>query len=444
MLWQDLAHKTIGIWGMGLEGTAARRAVENHVPTARLIEISEENLTDLRHCQIVIKSPGISLYRPEIHKAKHNGVLFTSGTNLFFANKNPLQKVLAVTGTKGKSTTSALLAHTLNILGHKTTLGGNIGKPLLETLNTPAEYIVAELSSYQCADFTGTPDMAVLLNLYPEHLPWHTSHERYWADKLNMVSRARTIILNAADHRTQQLARFPNALYFNRDIHVQNDYFYDREEPLFPVQSLHLNGLHNAQNACAVLTAVKSLGLPLKACEEAFQTFSPLPHRLQIIATVQGVTFVDDSISTTPETAMAALEAFARPACITLIVGGQDRGQDFTDFISYVAAHPNVQLITLPDTGKRVATLARARSITTYESTTMASAVQTAKRITPAGGLVLLSPAAPSYNMFKNFEERGYAFQTSVKESQSPLPSINPQNKYMAFLIHLYRKIWNR
>lgn len=417
MLWENLAHKTIGIWGMGVEGKAAFTAVSRHVPSARIIEIGEENLGDIDQCAIVIKSPGVSLYRPEIEHAKQQGILFTSGTNLFFANKSKAVKVLAVTGTKGKSTTSSLLAHTLTALGYKTVLGGNIGKPLVELSDTDADFVVAELSSYQCADFTGTPDVAVLLNLYPEHLPWHKSHDRYWGDKLNMVSRAKTIILNASDNRTNERVHIQNALYFNQDIHIENGYFYDKQEALFPIQSLNLTGLHNAQNACAVLTVLHHLGLDLKGCERAFQTFTTLEHRLQIIGEKDELTFVDDSISTTPETAVAAMQAFGHARPITLIVGGQDRGQDYTDFISYVSKHETVRLITLPDTGVRVAAAAKSAGIETHAARTMAEAVQIAKRITPSNGLVLLSPAAPSYNMYKNFEQRGDDFKKQALQT---------------------------
>ncbi|MBO7257631.1 MAG: hypothetical protein J6V11_01685, partial [Alphaproteobacteria bacterium] len=246
MLWKDLNNKRIGIWGMGKEGLSAKQAILKYTSPSSITEITEENMNDIFGCNIIIKSPGVSLYRPEIVQAQQNGILITSSTNLFFANKNPKATIIAVTGTKGKSTTSSLLAHTLSILGKKTVLGGNIGVPLVDLLDTKADYIIAELSSYQCADFIGNPDIGILVNLYPEHLPWHGSHDKYYQDKLNMISSASTQILNALDKRTHSYTnsnnRFKNIVYFNKDIHSDGIYFYDKDEELFPCSSLNLVG----------------------------------------------------------------------------------------------------------------------------------------------------------------------------------------------------------
>lgn len=412
MLWTDLQNKTVGIWGMGHEGIAAKRAMEHFAPSAHLIEIEEENVGDLSKCAVVIKSPGVSLYRPEIRAAKTAGVIFTSGTNLFFANKKHGQKVIAITGTKGKSTTSSLLAHTLQTLGKKVALGGNIGVPLLDLIDTDAEIVVAELSSYQCADFVGKPDMAVLVNLYPEHLHWHGSHEQYYADKINMVAQAKTPVLNALDARTKKLVHLPHALYFNREINEDGVFFYDTQLPLFKTYHLPLKGDHNLKNACAVLTVLKALKLDLMAAKQGFKTFMALPHRLEILGDKKELTFVDDSISTTPETAIAALKAFADRSSISLIVGGQDRGQDFTELLDFIAVEQGrIKLITLPDTGIRIAEQAQKTGITPHPANTVEQAVRIAKDITYPGGVVLLSPAAASYNAYKNFEERGADFK---------------------------------
>ncbi len=390
MLWQDLEHKRVAIWGMGREGLAVKQTLQRHVPNATIVEISEDNLQDIYTADVLIKSPGVSLYRPEIGKAKEQGIAVTSGTNLFMTNRNPKAKVIAITGTKGKSTTSSLLAHTLQAYGFKVCLGGNIGMPLLDFVDEESDYVVAELSSYQCADFVGKPDMAVLLNMYPEHLQWHGSHEQYYADKKHMWNQG----LWQLDNRENR-------------IHIKDDYFYDEEKQLFPISSLNLRGIHNAQNACVVLAVLKHLGLDLLKAEEAFKTFKGLAHRLQIVAEQGGITFVDDSISTTPETAICAMESFQEKS-ITLLVGGFDRGQDYTELNHYIAAH-QVQAIALPTTGDRIET--------SHHVQTIEDAVALAKQITPEGGIVLLSPAAPSYNQYKNFEERGLAFQTAVKST---------------------------
>ena len=384
MLWQDLEHKRIAIWGMGREGLAVKLALQKHVPGAEILEITEDNLDDIFGAQVLVKSPGVSLYRPEITKAKEQGIVVTSGTNLFMANKNPHTKVIAITGTKGKSTTSSLMAHTLKAYGFKVCLGGNIGVPLIDFVDEPADYVVAELSSYQCADFDGKPDVSVLLNLYPEHLQWHGSHEQYYADKRHMWSQG----LWQLDNR-------------DNEIQVENDFFVDAAKQLFPISSLNLRGLHNAQNACVVLAVLKHLGLDLAKAEEGFRTFEGLAHRLQIVGEQDGLTFVDDSISTTPETAICAMESF-KGQTITLLVGGFDRGQDYAKLNQYIKDN-GVQAIALPITGDWVET--------PHHMQTIKEAVALAKQITEKGGIVLLSPAAPSYNMYKNFEARGDDFK---------------------------------
>lgn len=410
MLFAELNGKTVGIWGMGKEGIAAKKAVETLAVPGRILEIGENNLNDLDLCDILIKSPGVSLYRPEIVRARTKGIIVTSGTNLFLANHDKTQKIIAVTGTKGKSTTSSMLYHVLKELGCSVALGGNIGVPLLELLpeitddktkNTQtATIVIAELSSYQCADLTGKIDMAVLVNLYPEHLPWHMTHERYYLDKLNMVRQAESCFLNAKDEKTNELiAAMPDikgkAIWFN-------------EKPL-ELEKFPLKGEHNLQNASAVLKVIEALGLDTRKALKALQSFEPLPHRLQIIAKKNGITFVDDSISTTPETAIAAMEAF-KGAPITLIMGGQERSQDYQALADYVNAH-NVCVVTLPDTGRRMDKL-----VQTHAAKDMQQAVTFAKKQTPEGGIVLLSPAAPSYNMYQNFEQRGIDFKRYVSD----------------------------
>ena len=418
MYWQNLENKTIGIWGSGKEGNAAKTAILQHVVQKEIIDISEDNLDDIYRCQVVVKSPGVSLYRGEIVKAKGEGVKFTSSSNLFFANRAKDTNIVAITGTKGKSTTSSLLAHTLKELGIEVELAGNIGRPLVELVDTKAKWVIAEMSSYQCADLAYGADIGVLLNLYPEHLQWHGSHERYYADKINMLVQAELKVLNTSDERSQKITHFDDAIYFNdtNAIHINDGYFYDGQNKLFATSFLPLLGEHNAQNACAVLTVIKAMGLNVKNCEKAFATFKGLKHRLDIIGEYNGITFVDDSISTTPETAIAALKALDKGQYLTLLAGGFDRGQDYKGLAEYTSSiKDRCTIITLPDTGVRVSAEADKYGIKTIAVANMTEAVEQAFRITPQGGAVILSPAAPSYNCYKNFEERGEDFANCVK-----------------------------
>ncbi len=419
MIWSDFKNKTVGIWGMGKEGEAALKALQRYAPSAQIIPITEENKQDLQFCQILIKSPGVSLYRSEIQELKQKGIPILSGSSLFFQNKNPKTKVLAVTGTKGKSTTSSLLAHTLSEIGISVSLGGNIGVPLLDLLETPSDFVVAELSSYQCADLVGHPYIAVLLNLYPEHLQWHGTHEQYYHDKLNMIRHSHFPILNATDPLTKKFATdIQPSLFFNGDkgIHIKDNFFYDSDQALFPISHLNLRGRHNAENACAVLSVIKALDFSFTPCEKAFQTFQPLPHRLQPIGTYHSISFIDDSISTTPETVIAGLNALQNGHPITVLVGGFDRGQNYDALIRYIKESPiTIRLITLPDTGSRIQQAAKKEGLFVEPANNMREAVQKAFQITPKEGTVLLSPGAPSYNAYRNFEERGADFKREVE-----------------------------
>ena len=383
MKWSELSGKKIGLWGMGKEGQSSQAALLKHVPDAQLIEIGEENLQALYDCQIIVKSPGVCLYRPEVAKLREMGIAITSNTNLYMSNKGLNTKVICITGTKGKSTTSSLLAHTLKSLEKSVCLGGNIGKPLLDFVDEDVEYMVDETSSYQCADFQGTPELGILVALYSAHLPWHGTLERYHADKMNMIRQAKKQI----DIRSLSFS-------------VKEGYFYDGRIRLFPVSSLPLYGVHNARNACVVLQAIKELGLDPAACEQAFQTFTPLPHRLQPVAEKEGVLYINDSIATLPEPVIAALDTFAdRP--ITLIVGGWDGGYDYTK-LNQIIQERGILALALPDTGAKITT--------PFHVANMREAVALAHEKTPRGGVVLMSPGAPSYNQYKNFEERGADF----------------------------------
>ena len=389
MKWSEFARKKVGIWGMGREGQSAFRAIQSHVSNVQLVEIGENNLNDLYTCQVIVKSPGVSLYRPEIEEIKKRGIILTSGTNIYMANKNPETKVICITGTKGKSTTSSLLAHTLKFLGKSVCLGGNIGKPLLDFVDEKPEFMVAETSSYQCADFVGTPELGILVALYSAHLPWHGSLERYHADKMNMMHQA---------HKTIDI-RFLN-------FDVKEGYFCEQNTKLFLLSSLPVYGAHNAQNACVVLQAIKELNLNPADCEKAFQSFIPLPHRLQKVAEKEGVLYINDSIATLPEPVIAALDTFMGHP-ITLIVGGWDGGYDYTQ-LNQVIQDRGVLALALPDTGAKITT--------PYHVANMCEAVKIAHEKTPAGGVVLMSPGAPSYNQYKNFEERGTDFIKLVNE----------------------------
>ena len=414
MLLNSLKNK-VTVYGKGLEGAAAADFLTRLGCNVEIVCDPLDKALD----GVVVKSPGISLYRDDVKKAAQNGVVFTSGTNLFMEYCAGLEKrpvLIGVTATKGKSTTSTLIAHLLNALGHKTALGGNIGKPVVSYAFEAQNYdfVVDEISSYQAADLKRGFDVCAVLNLYPEHIDWHLTHENYYRDKLNILrvrKDGQKAVLNAQNDRLRAMTQNEKDVVFYNDgagVHLQDGMFYDGETPLFETGVLHLRGEHNLENACAALTVLKILGFDLKQTRAGLESFRALPHRLQPLGEKKGALFVNDSISTTPETAIAAMEAFAGKK-IALIAGGYDRKQEYADLAAYIAKRGNVTVVAVPSTGRRLAQAVRDAGAKAYEAADLPSAVDVA--VCLDADVILLSPAAPSYDFYKNFEERGTLFK---------------------------------
>jgi UDP-N-acetylmuramoyl-L-alanine---L-glutamate ligase len=435
----DLAERRVAVWGYGREGRAAISALRRRLPTHPItVFCSEAECGDLDPASetsrfapvsaitkppdagalgafdVVIKSPGISAYRPELLEAQHNGTSFTSGTALWFA-EHPEARVIAVTGTKGKSTVSALLAHFLRALGRRTALAGNIGLPLLDLLDPPEtpDWWVVELSSFQTRAAPHV-EIGVINNLYEEHLDWHLSRSNYVADKLAIAARAQYVVVNAEQSDLEKLGVAAVRSEFNIENgwHVHADAIWHDGEHVLPLVSIPLPGVHNAQNVCAALAAIDAAGEDARSLVVHIATFKPLPHRLQTLGAHEGIDYVNDSISTTPYAAIEALRSLEKRE-VTILVGGFDRGVSWQPFAEFVAAHPPRAVITMG--ANRAAIEAALRRIEprafAFESApTLAEAFVRARAQTRAGGVVLLSPGAPSFDQFHDYAERGRAF----------------------------------
>ncbi|PCI44983.1 MAG: UDP-N-acetylmuramoyl-L-alanine--D-glutamate ligase [Alphaproteobacteria bacterium] len=434
MILSDLENKNLAIWGLGREGIESYHTLRALFPAKPLLLINRErpdNIPDddltsfipeadlkdnIGPLDVVIKTPGISLYHPLVTMLKQHGVTITSATNIWFANRRKKATTIAVTGSNGKSTTCALLQYILSGLGHKTELGGNIGTPLL-SLDKNAEYYVIELSSYQTADLDQAPDIAVLLNLFPEHIDWHQSHEQYFTDKINLIlTGAKIIILNRTDPRIKaMITGLPaDGLWFNDPcaIHYHGKFIWVGDDSLGLIEDITLPGNHNLENICAALTVCKALGLDLKKSFKLAASYSGLPHRLENLGITAGRTYINDSISTTPEATIAALKSFeGRP--VTLLAGGQNRNQDYSSLARYIKDHPGVSVITAYQTGPAICLALNKIGLSSSVVTAidLKTSVAIAKKTTPDGGIILLSPAAPSYDAFENFEQRGDLFR---------------------------------
>jgi UDP-N-acetylmuramoylalanine--D-glutamate ligase len=429
----DLGCRRIAIWGLAREGRAAIRLLRQSHPGLSLVLIDDhasarpppgldnvacafgaEVAAALDGIEILVKSPGVSLYRREIATARDRGTVVTSLLNLWFAEQLPV-KTICITGTKGKSTTASLLAHLLNRLGHRTALAGNIGVPVTE-IGAATRFAVIEVSSYQAADFVGVCDIAVLTSLYPEHLDWHRSVENYYRDKANLLRRARQRIVAAGaaaaidpylGDRRSDLIRFGD----RAGVHPENAEIFDARVSLGRVDDPYLARPHNLSDLCAALSVAKALGIAPTAALEAARGFAGLAHRQQELGTKGGILFVDDSISTIPESTLAALDVYAGRD-ITLILGGYDRGIDYDRLVAALAQGRARRALCLGESGARIRAALAAGSgrCAVGLAGSMAEAVAAALRTTPPGGVVLLSPAAPSYGQYRDFRERGQDF----------------------------------
>jgi len=427
----DLADRRVAIWGYGREGRAALAALGSRLPDSRFtVFCSDAEARELRDgaialslppdaaalsaFDVVVKSPGISAYRPEIIEAQHNGTLFTSGTALWFA-EHADARVIAVTGTKGKSTVSALIAHFLRALGRRTALAGNIGLPLLELLDAPVrpDWWVVELSSFQTRAAPRV-EIGVVNNLYEEHLDWHGTRERYAADKLALANAAKTLVVNALQPEiVTRTAAHPHRVSFGDTAgwHVRDGAIFRAAQRVIGIAELPLPGEHNALNVCAALTALEAAGEDARAALSSIGTFRALPHRLQTLGARDDITWIDDSIATTPQATLEAL-ASLRDRAVTVLVGGHDRGLDWRPFADDVQRDPPHAIITMGANGARIARVLReASGRYRLEATlTLHEAVAAARSITPSNGIVLLSPGAPSFDQFRDYAERGRAF----------------------------------
>lgn len=431
MRWADLEGRRVAVWGFGREGRAALHAFERRLPgqVADLfcaageaadakaafpwVHVHERtpDADALAAFDVVVKSPGISAYRPELLAAMARGTRCTSGSALWFAGHVDA-RTIAVTGTKGKSTTSALIAHLARSLGVRTALAGNIGMPVLELDEGEAALWVIELSSFQTGEAIGV-DLGVVTSLYEEHLDWHGSRERYVDDKLKLLAASARVLVNATQpHLLARAIDHPGLHTFGDAAgwHVADGWITRGDERVIEASRVAAPGMHNAINACAALAALEIMGLDARAAAPAVATFVPLPHRLQPLGTRDGLSWVNDSISTTPLASLAALDSVRAPR-VALIVGGHDRGLDWTPFVDAMRQHAPTAIICQGANGERIAdALAAAAVRGVHRASDLAQAVATARDVLGGDGCVVLSPGAPSFDQFRDYADRGRRF----------------------------------
>jgi UDP-N-acetylmuramoylalanine--D-glutamate ligase len=429
--WADLRERPVGVWGAGVEGRATLRrlavmgivpeVVVDDRPPSKAIDgvtvapTSPAALARLGACTYVVKSPGISRHGEAARTVEAGGARLVGGLGLWLEEADG-SRVACVTGTKGKSTTSSVAAALAERLGTRCFVGGNLGSPPWDPeASSEVDRWIIETSSYQAADVSRSPEVVVVTSLSDDHLDWHGDRATYVADKLSLCSQpgARVTVANGDDARVRAHAHLlgPEVVWV--------------ELPASPpawAEGLGLLGAHNLRNALMAQRALIELGVDGAedggALAAAAAAGVPgLESRLELVATVDGVRFVDDGLATNVLPTAAALAAFAGQR-IALLVGGQDRGIDYAPLADAVASAGEVLVLAMPDNGPRIAAALRQAplpaSVEVREVADLEAAVAAGFGWARPGGVVLLSPAAPSFGHYRDYRDRAAAFRAAA------------------------------
>ena len=407
-----LRGKRILILGFGREGKSTRAFLQRHLPDAMVAVADKNAMEGVSHSgeryleaiydyDIVIKTPGISLKDVDT-----KGVEITSQTDLFLSQFH--HQTIGISGTKGKSTTTSMIYHLLKESGRDAILTGNIGIPCFDVMEQIHEdsIVVYELSAHQLEYVHNSPRVGVLLNVFEEHLDHFGTFERYKHAKFNLLR-----FMGADDYAVVHDSLMMETLELGVNNVVFPNMDFDIDEDALPVL-----GPHNLLNVKAALCACAAYGIDVRELIPHLYTFKPLEHRLEPVGTFGGVTFVNDSISTIPQAAIAACQTLGRVDF--LLLGGFDRDIDYEPLVDFMAEHPVPHLLFTGKAGERMMQLMKDRGVASqlvpYHS--MEEAFDYLKCHKKAGDVCLLSPAASSYDQYKNFEERGAKFKQLAKE----------------------------
>lgn len=430
------ASRIVALDGNDGDSAAAWRARFGGEIPLYVIDPATSSVPDeVAQCDIAVMSPGIAKTGELYAWVNGAGMVMTAGTAMFVADHGAT--MVGVTGSKGKSTTSTLIHHLLVGSGVQATLGGNMGIPVQSV--EPGAHQVVELSSYQCSYLEVSPAVVVLTALFPEHLDWHGSVDQYYADKLSIVAGGpRHVVANANDPILfrELTSRYPDLevtwvgagqVWHTEEAQGGGVNLMKGEQVLAQGSDVALVGAHNVHNALLALAGADATGLlETASVPGSLRTFAPLPHRLQPLEDPSGIVFVNDSLATNPQATIAALGAF--PADQTVIIlGGHDRGVDYSPLISYLTSHPPKGIIGLPESGQTLVEMCEralgpgARDVCHREAVgSMTQAVVLARRIAAAGDYVVLSPGAPSFGQYRDFQHRADDFIaciTATKEN---------------------------
>ena len=377
---------------------------------------------------IIYVSPGVPPTIPVLNEARRRAIPITSATRLFF-DRCPAP-IVGITGSSGKTTTTALVGRMFETAGRRTLVGGNIGVPLLNRLAdiSPDDWVVLELSSFQLEMMDVSPHIAAITNITPNHLDRHASMDEYREAKANILNHQRAAdwaVLNADDHGSRGLQTRGRCLQFSLERATEGAYLDGDQlvvarggssECVCRLDQLRLRGRHNVANVLTACAVASAAGIATEAMRVAAQAFTGVPHRLELVADVDGVRYYDDSIATSPERSMAALEAFAGEPVI-LLAGGRDKhlpmeiwgeriSRSVRELVLFGEAAPLI---------RRAALAAGVPEARIHDAETVSEAVRRAHALSRPGDVVLLSPGGTSYDQFRDYEERGAVFASAAR-----------------------------
>jgi UDP-N-acetylmuramoylalanine--D-glutamate ligase len=409
----------------GHELTICDQNSELAVPPGIQSVLGNDYLDNLGRFDLLVRTPGL---HPQAILDKNPGVSAKITTHINeFLRVSPTKNIIGVTGTKGKGTTSTLIARLLEASGKTVRLGGNIGLPPLTFLDelTAESWVVLELSNFQLIDLQYSPHIGVCLMVVPEHLNWHHDLEEYTRAKSQLFAHQTAgdfAIYFAGNETSKQIAGAGQGqkvpYYAPPGAHVDNDAIIIDNQVICKTNELKLPGKHNWQNVCAALTAVwqaASINQNVESLRSVLTTFEGLEHRLQLVRELHGVKYYDDSFGTTPETAMVAIKAFRQPEI--LILGGRGKGIPFDQLAEFIAEKNIKQVITIGETGPEIATLLRKHGYDAIAEggSNIEAIVGQAQQLASSGDVVLLSTACTSFDMFDNYKQRGELFNQAVQ-----------------------------
>ena len=391
----------------------------------------KDSLSRLKGFDIIFRSPSCMPDRPELVEAVENGAVLTSEIEMVL--KLAPCKVIGVTGTEGKTTTTTLINEIVKKSGRKTYLGGNMGKPIFTKIRNvkPENIIILELSSFQLSDMDISPDISVVTNIYPDHLNVHKSYEEYREAKKNIFkhqSENGIVVLNYDNEFTREFAKEANGkvIFFSSKEKLDDGFIYDKADGtikyckdgvrrhIMKKEDIKLRGIHNYENICAALAATSSI-VDVDTQVKAIEEFTGVEHRLEFVRELNNVKWYNDSIGTSPASTVAGLNSFDED--IILLAGGSDKGLDYKEVGEAIARKVRALILTGPTSEKIENATKQAlngKSIEIYYTSNMQESVNLAKEIAKAGDVVLLSPASASFDLYKNFEDRGHQFKDCV------------------------------